>query len=139
VRATSVGGVYEGVGRQASLEVDVRDADTGDVLVTETGGSTIVAEGSTDTYTLQLTMAPTHDVVVTVLTDGQTIATADDPDDPGWQDEDGNLTVTFGPDDWDVPFTVRLTVIPTTSATTARSRPSPTRRSRRTPGTCSAP
>ena len=63
----------------AELEVDVRDNDAGAVLVTQTGGSTVVSDTESDTYTLQLAKVPTAPVTIAILTDGQTLISADDP------------------------------------------------------------
>jgi Ca2+-binding RTX toxin-like protein len=89
-------------------EVDVRifDNDKGEVLVTETGGDTIVSATAPDTYTLVLSKMPTADVFISVLTDGQTIATSTDT--ARWNNTD--KTVTFNATNWDQPITIDLTI-----------------------------
>ncbi|MGD9713188.1 MAG: beta strand repeat-containing protein, partial [Thermomicrobiales bacterium] len=58
-----------------SLYVKVLDNDSAGVVVVPSNGSTLVnaSDGSqTDSYTLRLTTAPTDDVKISILTDGQT-------------------------------------------------------------------
>ncbi|WP_273523437.1 hypothetical protein [Rhodosalinus sediminis] len=88
------------------VEVSIADNDKGEVLVTETGTGTIVTPGDPDSYDLVLTKAPTADVVVSVLTDGQTVASSDD--DERFDAEE--KTVTFSPDNWDQAVTIDLAV-----------------------------
>ncbi len=88
-------------------EVDVRifDNDKGEVLVAETDGDTIVSASSPDSYTLVLSKAPIADVVVSVLTDGQTIANSTDT---RWNNT--AKTVTFTAANWNQPITIDLTI-----------------------------
>jgi Ca2+-binding RTX toxin-like protein len=83
------------------IEIDVRiiDNDKGSVIVTESGSGTIVSETNPDTYTLSLSKEPTKDVVVSILSDGQTIASSDDL---RWNAED--KTITFKAAIAGVPF-----------------------------------
>lgn len=73
------------------------------VILTESGGTTNVAEGGgTDSYTLVLKSRPTADVLITVQPDGQAVASggAGSP-----------MVLTFTPADWDQPQTVTVTAI----------------------------
>lgn len=96
VHAASGGG-YNGVsitGRSAT----VTDDDTAGVMVTQSGGTTIVVEGgATDTYTVVLTSQPTANVGVTVSGDSQAGAA------PG--------TLTFTSGNWNVAQTVTVTAV----------------------------
>jgi hypothetical protein len=61
-----------------TLSITVLDGESAGVLVRETDGDTIVSTaGDTDTYTIRLTSAPTADVVLTIVDDGQTQVIAD--------------------------------------------------------------
>ncbi|MFA7063647.1 MAG: calcium-binding protein, partial [Methanomethylophilus sp.] len=105
-------GVYAHVTQTSELDVDVRDNDSGALLVTQTDGSTIVSTGEPDTYSLVLAQKPTADVTVSILTDGQTIASANDPGDSRFATVDGSSVVTFTEENWDTPFVVRVDVNP---------------------------
>jgi Ca2+-binding RTX toxin-like protein len=64
-----------------SLYVKVLDNDSAGVVVIPSNGSTVVNVGPpviTDDYTLRLTSAPTEDVKIAILTDGQTDVLLDD-------------------------------------------------------------
>ena len=87
------------------VEVSIADNDKGEVLVTETGTGTIVTPGDPDSYDLVLTKAPTKDVVVSVLTDGQTVASSTDS-----RFDTAEKTVTFSPGDWDQAVTIDLSI-----------------------------
>jgi len=64
---------------QNILTVHITDNDLGQVLVTQTGGSTQIAEGGgTDTYQIALTMPPSAAVRIAVTADSQTEVSADD-------------------------------------------------------------
>ena len=68
------------------------------VLVTESAGSTEVAEGgASDSYTVQLTRAPSANVVIDVLPTSQIIATP--------------ASLTFTPANWTTPQTVTVTAV----------------------------
>jgi hypothetical protein len=68
------------------------------VAVTESGGTTNVAEGgATDTYTVVLNTAPTANVTVTLS--------------PGTQVTVAPTTLTFTPANWNVPQTVTVTAV----------------------------
>jgi Ca2+-binding RTX toxin-like protein len=90
-----------------TVELDVRifDNDKGEVVVEETNGDTIVTASTPDSYTLKLSKEPTHPVVVSILSDGQTIASSTDP---RWNNT--NKTVTFDDTNWDQPITVVLSI-----------------------------
>ncbi|MEO1639795.1 MAG: hypothetical protein AAFU41_11175 [Pseudomonadota bacterium] len=56
-----------------SLDLTVVDGDTAGVLIRETDGDTVVSTtGDTDSYTIRLTSAPSADVTINVVDDGQT-------------------------------------------------------------------
>jgi len=58
---------------QKFVTVHIADNDAGNVLITQTGGSTDVAEGgATDTYQIALGNTPTGPVQITVTADAQT-------------------------------------------------------------------
>jgi len=86
------------------IDIAVVDNDKGSVIVTETNGGTIVSEGASDTYELILSKAPTHDVTVSVLTDGQTTASSTDL---RWNADD--KTITFNAANWNTKAVVELT------------------------------
>lgn len=69
--------------------------DKGSVIVTETDGGTLVAEGKSDNYSLALSKAPTAPVAISVLTDGQTIASSTDS---RWDVD--QKAIIFTPDNW---------------------------------------
>ncbi len=68
-----------------------------DVIVTQSGGSTNLLEGSslTDTYTIALTTQPTHNVVITLTHDNQVDVSA--------------ASLTFIPATWHISQTVTVT------------------------------
>jgi Ca2+-binding RTX toxin-like protein len=73
VSAATTDPTFDFVGA-ATVKVEVLDNETAGLLVTETGGDTLVTSDGTDTdtYTIRLTSAPAGDVTVNILTDGQT-------------------------------------------------------------------
>lgn len=85
------------------VQVFIADDDKGEVLITETGGDTIVSPGNPDSYSMVLTRAPTAPVEVSVLTDGRLVASSADP-----RFSDG--VVTFTAADWNTPVTIDLAV-----------------------------
>ena len=117
----TTGGVYtEAVGQDDAnnVSVDIHDADAGGVIVTQTGGSTLVAPGKSDSYSLRLTKAPTSDVYVEILTDGKTIV-SEAPNsfpilgNPGTQiGSDGHPYVTFTPTNWFLPQSITVNANP---------------------------
>ncbi|MGH3553392.1 MAG: hypothetical protein ACRDT5_12495, partial [Mycobacterium sp.] len=106
------GGAYSnGVVDNPEVRVDVIDGDSGGVLVLQPDGDTIVSQGHPDSYTLQLTKAPTAPVTVSVLTDGKTLVSSADPrfdaGAPG-----STPTVTFDATNWDDPISITVSVNP---------------------------
>lgn len=69
--ATSTDPDYSGISID-SLNASITDNDSPGISVVESGGSTTATEGSTDTYTVALTSAPTSPVTVTATADTQT-------------------------------------------------------------------
>jgi len=105
-------GVFADVPRQPDIDVDVRDNDTAGVIVEESEGSTLVSETRDDSYTLELTREPEDDVEVEILTDGQTLVDAFDPDDDRFAMVENIPTVTFDAGNWHDPFKVRVSANP---------------------------
>ncbi len=68
--AASLDNAYDGIIIPA-VSATVLDDDTAGVTITESGGTTVVTEGSgaswTDSYTVALTSKPTHEVRMTVV------------------------------------------------------------------------
>ncbi|RJR48541.1 MAG: calcium-binding protein, partial [Desulfobacteraceae bacterium] len=108
----STGGEFDGVLEKPEIKVGIRDNDAAGLIVTQTNGSTLVSEGNPDTYAIVLTKAPTAPVTVSILTDGQTIAGAYDTLDTRFGIVGGTPTVTFDANNWNDPFTVKVTVNP---------------------------
>ncbi|HMC67647.1 MAG TPA: hypothetical protein VKJ07_00700, partial [Mycobacteriales bacterium] len=81
VHAVAAGSASEYVARAVKQRLDVRvlDNETAGVVVTESGGKTLVTFGDSqthtpgpgDSYTIRLTSAPTANVKVAIVTDGQ--------------------------------------------------------------------
>ena len=97
------GSVWESA-RVEEIDVNIFDNDKGEVLVTETGDGTLVTETQSDRYSLVLSKQPTADVVVSILTDGQTVAGSSDA---RWNDTD--KTITFTAANWDQSAEIELT------------------------------
>ncbi len=102
-RAESEDAVYNGIVIR-SVTVNLTDNDAAAVTITESGGSTHVAEhgATSDSYTLVLATPPTAEVVVTAICDGQVDlgAGAGTP-----------VALTFRLDNWDEPQTVTVTCV----------------------------
>ncbi len=95
--ATSVDPAYLNI-PVASVTGHMTDNDAAGVLITESSGSTQVAEGGAmDTYTVVLMSQPTTDVNVTVSPDGQVSGNP------------SNLVFTSG--SWNTPQTVTVTAV----------------------------
>ncbi len=101
------------------ISTNIADNDEPAIRITPSGGVTRVTEGETllegfgfDTYTVVLTRRPTRDVIITLSADelseedkakqAALFTLSADINDPG----DTGLTLTFTPDNWDVPQTV---------------------------------
>ena len=100
--AASADAVYQGIAI-APVKVSITDNDIPGVIVTPSGGSTLLAEASgTDTYTVVLTHEPSSDVVVTLTPNAQL-------------NYNGTSTLTFtngaGATPWNVPQTVTLSAV----------------------------
>jgi hypothetical protein len=100
--AASTDLAYQGI-VIAPVTASITDNDIPAVLVTPSGGSTLLAEaGGNDTYTVALTHEPTADVVVTLTPNAQL-------------DLNGTSALTFTPTGgatpWNVPQTVTLTAV----------------------------
>jgi Ca2+-binding RTX toxin-like protein len=110
------GGAYDGA-KVASLKVTVVDNDSAGVLVTQTGGSTRVAEGATlvngttnvDSYDVVLTRRPTGVVRIILGEEGgdELLAKTDEMDARAPL-SGGQVVLTFDQDSWDIPQTVQL-------------------------------
>ncbi len=101
---TSGDPIFQDVG-PFELEVVVFDDDRPGVLVTESGGTTIVGPGQSDDYTLRLVSEPDQDVVLDVFSDGQTLVSSGGAGASATQ-------VTFTPTDWFLPQTITVDVDP---------------------------
>jgi hypothetical protein len=98
--------VYQAANSSA-VNVRILDNDIAGVLVTESAGSTQVAEGQTDDYTLRLLSAPTDDVTINVFSDGQTLVSSAIFPAPA-----ETVAVTFTPTNWYIPQTVTVGIDP---------------------------
>ena len=96
------GGGYTGCA-VAPVTVNVTDNDKPAVVITESGGSTVVTEGgATDTLSIVLSGQPSSDVTVTAgITDGQTTAVG----------PSGTNVLTFTPQNWGAAQTVTVTAV----------------------------
>ena len=86
----------------ANVEVEVIDDDLGGLIIEQTDGGSLVLEGPVgegieDTFTVQLTSAPTDPVTVTLSADAE-IGLSD-------------TILTFTSGDWDSPQTVTITAV----------------------------
>ena len=88
----------------AEITAELVDDETASLIVTESDGSTVVGEGQTDSYTLQLSTQPVGTVTVTLQNDGQTILTSGDARFAG-------NTVTFDATNWDQPITIDVAMV----------------------------
>ncbi|WP_315980888.1 hypothetical protein [Aliamphritea spongicola] len=102
------GSAYKSVAA-ADISIDVVDNDSGAVVVTQSGGSTLVSDTAGDDYTLVLSKQPTAPVTVSLLNDGQTLFSSTDP-----RFNAADNTVTFGitDGDWNQPITIAVAVNP---------------------------
>jgi len=110
-------GDSEDMGDGGNDEGDEHDA--ADVYVKQPNGGLLVATGdpSGDTYSIRLTEAPAGQQVVTLQSDGQTVASdACTPCDSRFTAGTAP-TVTFDATNWWIPFVVRLTSNPSAPAT----------------------
>jgi hypothetical protein len=88
---------YNGIA-VASVSVAITDNETAGVSLTQSGGSTDVAEGgATDSYTLVLTSQPAADVIITVTDDAEVDASP--------------TPLTFTTANWNVAQTVTVTAV----------------------------
>ncbi|HEY4761826.1 MAG TPA: DUF4347 domain-containing protein, partial [Thermoguttaceae bacterium] len=93
--AASADPIYNGM-NAADVSVINTDNETAQVLITQSGGATNVAEGgATDAYTVRLTTQPLADVIVTLNHDSQL--------------EPSSSTLTFTSANWSTPQTVTVT------------------------------
>ncbi|MEC4983346.1 MAG: DUF4114 domain-containing protein [Oscillatoria sp. PMC 1068.18] len=90
--------------RVNEFEIEIEDNDTPGVSITQTDETTEVSEaGETDTYDVVLNRQPIADVTVTITPDQElSLEGAND---------DGILTLTFTPQDWDIPQTVNVSAV----------------------------
>jgi Ca2+-binding RTX toxin-like protein len=86
------------------VRVAVVDNDSAGLLITESDGTTrLIKNGAGDSYTVRLTQQPTGPVTVTLLGDGQAIASSADG-----RFNATNHTVTFDATNWWQPVTINL-------------------------------
>jgi len=82
----------------ADVVANVTDNDTAGVTVQQSNNTTLVTEaGGTDGYSIVLNSAPTDNVIISLLSDGQTSLS--------------QSTLTFTPDNWNQAQTVTVTAI----------------------------
>ncbi|HEY9629647.1 MAG TPA: Ig-like domain-containing protein [Coleofasciculaceae cyanobacterium] len=94
---TSADPQYNGI-TIASVTANITDNDTAEIIITESAGSTNLAEGgATDTYSVTLNSQPTSDVVVTIGN--------------GTQTNTNVTTLTFTSANWNVAQVVTVTAI----------------------------
>jgi hypothetical protein len=124
VTSLAVGGgapadaVYEqGVVDNPNVLVNVYDADSGGVVVLPTGTG-IVSAANPSGYTLQLTRQPTAPVLVSILSDGLTLASSSDPRFSPTGGLNGSPVVTFSAGDWNVPIQIVVSINPNPPAMT---------------------
>jgi len=92
---------------EPEVRVRVTDGDSPGVFIAETDGSTYVVEnGAADTYQIVLTRMPAQDVIVQVVTDGQTAVSSTDGRFNG-----ATNSITFLPTDWNSPVTLEVTAV----------------------------
>ena len=89
------------------VDLTVAANDAPGVLLLEPQGVPEVSSNTPYTYGVVLTEAPTSNVTVDVVTDGQTTPSVG--------------SITFTPQDWDVPVAVKLTVNPNYTPSTSSS------------------
>jgi hypothetical protein len=95
--AASTDAAYNGLS-VAGVTAQITDNDTAGVQITQSGGTTNVAEGgATDSYTVVLTSQPTANVTVTVA--------------PNSQVSVDKTTLTFTSSNWNVAQTVTVTAV----------------------------
>ena len=105
-------GLYSTVADLPELRFQVADSRVGQVIVTPSDNQTIVSAGNPDTYTLQLSKAPTAPVTVSLLTDGKTLLSAANPADHRFSVVNGVPQVTFDATNWNVAFLVQVAINP---------------------------
>ncbi len=86
------------------IEAELVDDETASLIVTQSDGNTVVGDGLTDSYTLQLSKQPAGTVTVTLQDDGQTILSSADARFSG-------NTVTFDASNWDQPIQIDVSMI----------------------------
>lgn len=90
----------------ALLTTAIIDNDQGRVLITESGGSTVISEGgATDTYTLALSSQPTAPVTIALQPNAQVTTTPVGP-------------IVFDSTNWNTPVTVTVSAVFDTTAET---------------------
>ncbi len=99
-KATSADRAFNGIAIRSTV-VNVTDNDVAGITVTETEGSTQMAEQgpTSDTCTIVLNTPPKSNVTISVSTDVQT------------QVETASATLTFTPDNWNTPQSVTVMAV----------------------------
>ena len=109
---TATSGDTDYDGKTASLKAIVIDDDSGQVIITETDGSTLVSETQDDTYSIRLSREPSAPVVISLLPDGQTLLSSLDIRFNGAEN-----TVTFDATNWNVDAVIEVSVNPDADTT----------------------
>ncbi len=107
---TNLGGGATGTDTAASVAINDPVVATPSVTVTQTGGTTRVAEnGGTDTYTIVLGTEPTADVLITVTSSTPSAARIDGPD--AATNPTATETLTFTSSNYNTAQTITVTGI----------------------------
>ncbi len=112
VSSSLANGVYVGVVETPAARFTLNDSRVAGLIVTQSNGTTAVASGTTDSYTLRLSKAPTADVVVGIASDGKTLISSSVATDTRFSVVDGKAFVTFNATNWATPFSVRVSSNP---------------------------
>lgn len=90
---------YDGYTRDSfTFDFTVVDNETAQVIISESNGNTSAVEGSSDSYTIQLSTEPTDDVVITVSESSDDISVSP-------------TSVTFTDSNWNTPQTITVTAL----------------------------
>ena len=108
VSSSLANGVYAGGVETPAARFTLNDSRVASLIVTQSNGTTAVASGTTDSYTLRLSKAPTSDVVVGIASDGKTLISSPVTTDTRFSVVGGKAFVTFNATNWATPFSVRV-------------------------------
>ena len=113
ITSTGTAHAFTDTADAGDVKITVAATNTPGVLILQPQGDAAVSKaGQTYTYQMVLTEAPTADVTVNVLNDGQTFASVGDASivngipDPRFNA--ANQTVTFNASNWYIPISIKL-------------------------------